>query len=101
MSEERLVLPTYTLDSNLILLPGIIYNVTFSRFKAAALLSRYKSKVSNISLINNLLQEYEFDKDDTLSNEAVGGIKKYFKHETDKQVELNEFDWLVLGIIPN
>ena len=40
--KQQVVLPTYTLDSNLVLLPGIMYNVTFSRFKAAALLYRYK-----------------------------------------------------------
>ncbi|EGV61329.1 P-loop containing nucleoside triphosphate hydrolase protein [Yamadazyma tenuis ATCC 10573] len=66
----NLTLPTYRLDSNLVLLPGIIYNVTFSRFKAAALLSRYKDKIADISLIKNLLNEYEFDKDDYLSQEA-------------------------------
>ncbi|WEJ94486.1 lon protease-like protein 2, peroxisomal [Yamadazyma tenuis] len=96
----NLTLPTYRLDSNLVLLPGIIYNVTFSRFKAAALLSRYKDKIADISLIKNLLNEYEFDKDDYLSQEAVDGISSFCKYEhgTDN---LKEFDWLVLAVIPN
>ncbi|KAI5950089.1 hypothetical protein KGF57_004435 [Candida theae] len=60
---QSIVLPTYQLDSNLVLLPGIIYNVTFSRFKAAALLYRFKNVVSRVSIINNLLAEYNFDAD--------------------------------------
>ncbi|CUM50549.1 Lon protease-like protein 2, peroxisomal [Debaryomyces fabryi] len=122
--KQQVVLPTYKLDSNLVLLPGIIYNVTFSRFKAATLLSRFKSQVSNVSLITNLLNEYDFDgkqdeKDETesrymptpISEDAVAGIKKFYQYEQkfkgksdDSRGELdlqNEFDWLVLAINPN
>lgn len=94
----NLTLPTYKLDSNLVLLPGIIYNVTFSRFKAAALLSRYKSKIQ-IPLIQSLLNEYEFDKDDYLSEQSfksIETINSQFEHK-----EANEFDWLLLAIAPN
>lgn len=93
-----LTLPTYKLDSNLVLLPGIIYNVTFSRFKAAALLSRYKTKIQ-IPLIQNLLNEYEFDKDDNLSGESFRSIERMNKEGGSK--EENEFDWLVLAVVPN
>lgn len=93
MKGKEFVLPIYELDSNLVLLPGIIYNVTFSRFKAAALLSRFKSKVS-ISMVNNIINEYEFNKDDYLSEDSIHGIENYNKIE-------NDFDWLVLGITPN
>lgn len=94
-----LTLPTYKLDSNLVLLPGIIYNVTFSRFKAAALLSRYKSKVEEISLIRTLLNEYEFDKDDYLSEESISSIGQFALNE-GKEDPMG-FDWLVLAIVPN
>ncbi|KAK6455164.1 Lon protease-like protein 2, peroxisomal [Scheffersomyces xylosifermentans] len=101
--KQQVVLPTYKLDSNLVLLPGIIYNVTFSRFKAAALLYRYKDKVSQVSIINNLLNEYDFksnaNPDDSsnstspededhasnpsvISREAVSGIEQFYQYET-------------------
>ena len=63
--KQQVVLPTYTLDSKLVLLPGIMYNVTFSRFKAAALLYRYKNFISQVSIINNLLNEYDFNSGNT------------------------------------
>lgn len=128
--EQLIVLPSYKLDSNLILLPGIIYNVTFSRFKAAALLSRFKQQIKNVPLVENLLNEYDFGEDNAsssssshseqipgiLSKEAVKGIKSFFEFEqkfknvdskdlatspTAKFEPQNEFDWLVLGISPN
>ncbi|KAL6450698.1 hypothetical protein SBY92_000944 [Candida maltosa Xu316] len=126
--KQQVVLPTYTLDSNLILLPGIIYNVTFSRFKAAALLFRYKNLVSQVSIINNLLNEYDFNNDDhhqeetvadnsthngdnvnprVISRDAVQGITHFFKYEnriknnSNDEKLINEFDWLTLAIIPN
>lgn len=120
--DQLIVLPSYKLDSNLILLPGIIYNVTFSRFKAAALLSRYKHQISKVPLVENLLNEYDFGDESSdsenipgmLSKEAVKGIRSFFEFEqkfrTDttssssssaKSEPENEFDWLVLGIVPN
>lgn len=94
---KQLCLPSYVLDSNLVLLPGIIYNVTFSRFKAAALLSRFKSKVQ-IPLIKDLLDEYEFNNDDCLSKEAEQGILEFNEL---KGSDIKEFDWLTLAIKPN
>ncbi|KAI5953327.1 hypothetical protein KGF54_002698 [Candida jiufengensis] len=93
---QQVVLPTYKLDSNLVLLPGIIYNVTFSRFKAAALLYRFKDLVSQVSIINNLLSEYNFDDNNTgeeqigdfninpsvISNDAINGITQFFNLES-------------------
>ncbi|CCG22063.1 hypothetical protein CORT_0B03540 [Candida orthopsilosis Co 90-125] len=123
---QSVVLPTYQLDSNLVLLPGIIYNVTFSRFKAAALLYRFKNVVSRVSIINNLLAEYNFDVNSTnnttstaegdstnpsvISQDAVDGISQFYKLETvvneDKEDEtlsgpINDFDWLTFAISPN
>ncbi|CAH2353347.1 lon protease homolog 2, peroxisomal [[Candida] railenensis] len=60
---QSIVLPTYKLDSNLVLLPGIIYNVTFSRFRAATLLSRFRNQTTEFKLVRNLLSEYEFAND--------------------------------------
>ncbi|RCK65796.1 Lon protease 2, peroxisomal [Candida viswanathii] len=124
--KQEIVLPTYTLDSNLILLPGIIYNVTFSRFKAASLLYRYKNLVSLVSIINNLLNEYDFGTENdnsegtaqtsdhhpsVISRDAVQGITQLFKYEArvksssedvgDKPRQPSEFEWLALAIIPN
>lgn len=96
----NLTFPTYKLDSNLVLLPGIIYNVTFSRFKAAALLSRYKLKISQIPLISSLTSEYDIDKDDAISPSAIDGIKQFCKYEHGTD-DLKDFDWLVLAVIPN
>lgn len=109
------VLPSYTLDSNLVLLPGIIYNVTFSRFKAAALLYRFKDHVSSVSIINNLLGEYDFNgagdgsdegNPSVISLEAVDGISALFKNEFKLRNKKNDetphkFDWLTFAIDPN
>ncbi|EGW31488.1 uncharacterized protein SPAPADRAFT_140237 [Spathaspora passalidarum NRRL Y-27907] len=104
-TKKQLVLPTYKLDSNLVLLPGIMYNVTFSRFKAAALLYRFKDLVSKVSIINNLLNEYDFDTAEgesptMISRDAIEGITDFFKGE-HKQEDVDEFEWLTLAIIPN
>lgn len=125
---QKMVLPTYRLDSNLVLLPGIIYNVTFSRFKAAALLSRFKHHIDSVPLVKNLLHEYEFDEGKTadpegsevihpdtipsvLSKEAVDGITQFYRIELTGKPQTakdnatvapqSEFDWLVLAITPN
>ena len=82
------VLPTYRLDSNLVLLPGIIYNVTFSRFKAAALLSRFRHYVGEVSMIRSLISEYDFDNDqDThvpvISEKAAEGISEFHQAQAN------------------
>ncbi|KAG7663244.1 uncharacterized protein J8A68_003244 [[Candida] subhashii] len=128
--KQQVVLPTYKLDSNLVLLPGIIYNVAFSRFKAAALLYRFKDLVSQISIVNNLLNEYDFDSREgvksptgqvqqdpessnpsKISREAIEGISSFFRYETlsktagmtEDQIAGpgSEFEWLTVAIIPN
>ncbi|CAI5758513.1 unnamed protein product [Candida verbasci] len=124
--KQQITLPTYKLDSNLVLLPGIIYNVTFSRFKAAALLYRFKNLVSQVSIINNLINEYNFREEDgeelskdinynptVISKSAIEGISEFFKYEQISRNNLdtagfevdsnlsNEFDWLTMAITPN
>lgn len=97
-TSQLVVLPTYQLDSNLVLLPGIIYNVTFSRFKAATLLSRFRDQTSEFALVRNLLSEYEFggdgSKQDTvvaedhstnpsrISEDALRGIERFVEFES-------------------
>ncbi|ODV78459.1 Lon protease-like protein 2, peroxisomal [Suhomyces tanzawaensis NRRL Y-17324] len=125
---QQLVLPTYKLDSNLVLLPGIIYNVTFLRFKAAALMYRFKDQVSSVSVIKNLLAEYDFDNHEArsdddderlinptvISPQAASGIEHFFQAETsfrsgssisskndDPTAPQSSFDWLTLAIKPN
>lgn len=111
--KHQVVLPSYKLDSNLILIPGIIYNVTFSRFKAAALLSRFQRQIHNVPLVENLLNEYDFgeahapaleDLPGVLSDDAVAGISSFFEHEQKFKKDdapKSDFDWLVLAIAPN
>lgn len=119
-NNQRITLPIYTLDSNLILLPGIVYNVTFPRLKAAALLYRFKDQTSGITLIENLLAEYEFDnksapKDSNadelarkISKEAEMGIREYYSMEQKGKNQqflgydtASGFDLLLLAIVPN
>lgn len=114
---QQVVLPTYMLDSSLVLLPGIIYNVTFSRFKAAALLSRFREKVEAVPLVRNLLAEYDFDSSEseaaTVSQDAIDGISQFYCVENQikqgsrlgesspKPSPSADFDWLVLSVVPN
>lgn len=112
---QQVVLANYTLDSSLVLLPGIIYNVTFSRFKAAALLSRFRNQVESVPLVKSLLDEFDIDdtvhEATTISRDAVDGIHQFFNVEQqikasstpDASVlhQPSEFDWLVLCISPN
>lgn len=119
-NNQKITLPLYTLDSNLILLPGIVYNVTFPRLKAAALLYRFKDQTSGIALIKNLLAEYEFDnknapKDSNtdeltrkISKEAETGIREYYSMEQKSKNQqflgyetASGFDLLLLAIVPN
>lgn len=115
--DQHVILPNYTLDSSLVLLPGIIYNVTFSRFKAAALLSKYRKQATSLPLVKSLLAEYDFDSSVTesaaLSPPAVDGVKHFYNVE--QQIRLNsgflesnspvypasEFDWMLLCVTPN
>lgn len=108
MVTQLSVLPTYKLDSNLVLLPGIVYNLTFTRFKAAALLSRFKDQVTEVPIITDLLKEYDFineedEKDRSLksaedqslsslspvaiSDEAIEGISKFI--DAEKRAAVN------------
>ncbi|RLV94175.1 Lon protease 2 peroxisomal [Spathaspora sp. JA1] len=105
---KQIILPTYKLDSNLILLPGLIYNISFSRFKAAALLYRFKHLVSKISIINNLLNEYDFNTSESpptmISRQAIEGITELFKATTGSTKDKppnDDFEWLTVAIIPN
>lgn len=107
---ERVVLPQYTLDSNLVFIPGIIYNVTFLRFKAAALLNRFRSQLPDVALVSSLLQEFDFSQahdnqeDPKISSEASNGILSIYRREHNLKsgkINLNDFDWLTLAIRPN
>lgn len=110
LKSERVVLPLYTLDSNLVFIPGIIYNVTFLRFKAAALLNRFRSQLPDVALVSSLLQEFDFSQahgsqeDSKISPEAANGIIDIYRREHGKKsgtINLNDFDWLTLAIRPN
>lgn len=112
---QKVILANYTLDSSLVLLPGIVYNVTFSRFKAAALLSKFREHAQSLPMVKSLLAEYDFDKsenDTGLSASAVEGIEHF--HNVEQQIKLTgfrasdstvpplgEFDWMVLCVSPN
>lgn len=114
---QNVVLPNYTLDSSLVLLPGIIYNVTFSRFKAAALLSKYRKQAATLPLVKSLLAEYDFNSSVSdsaaLSPQALDGVKHFYNVE--HQIRLSsgfqeanavvypasEFDWMLLCVTPN
>lgn len=115
---QQVVLPTYMLDSLLVLLPGIIYNVTFSRFKAAALLSRFKDKFGSVPLVKGLLAEYDLDTSEndaqSVSPDAIDGIAQFYNVENQikaspQRVDENlpvsapsgDFDWVILSIYPN
>lgn len=114
---QQVNLPNYTLDSSLVLLPGIIYNVTFSRFKAAALLSKYREQASSLPMVKSLLAEYDFDnaESDTgvLSPGAVEGVRQFFnverqirtlsgyKESNAPVAPSSEFDWMLLCVSPN
>lgn len=114
---QQVILANYTLDSSLVLLPGIIYNVTFSRFKAAALLSKFSKQAQTLPMVKSLLAEYDFDSSDSetavLSPAAVEGIQQFFNVEQQTRLQTGysnshtavlpatEFDWMVLCISPN
>lgn len=112
---QQVILTNYTLDSSLVLLPGIIYNVSFSRFKAAALLSRFRDKVDSVPLVKSLLSEYDLDsavsESSVITQDAADGVQHFYNME--QQIKLkgvpevsgvrpsSEFDWLVLAVSPN
>lgn len=110
------VLPLYTLDSALVLLPGILYHVTFPRFKAAAFLARYREKIGRVPTVKSLLAEYNFDTAEAeipvLSPAAIDGIGQFRNAETLGHVLLpvqsiddtsltSELDWLTVAVFPN
>lgn len=114
---QQLVLPMYTLDSSLVLLPGLVYSVTFTRFRAAALLARFRNQLESVPAVKSLLAEYDFNgaAGDTtvISDDALDGIKQLREAEknhkpdaksaySDVRVESPvEFENLVLCIAPN
>lgn len=112
---QQIILANYTLDSSLVLLPGIVYNVTFSRFKAAALLSKFRDKAQSLPMVKSLLAEYEFDtseNDSGLSASAIEGLEHFYNVEQQVKLSgfrasnstvspLGEFDWMVLCVSPN
>lgn len=106
---SRIVLPEYMLDSSLVLLPGIIYNVTFTRFKAAALLSRFRGSIDSMVIVKSLLSEYHLDDTEspTLSEDALAGIKTFKEMESIHKSSLasatseGPFSDVILAIEPN
>ena len=114
---QGVVLPIHQLESNLVLLPGIVYSVTFSREKATALLSRFRNKAKDIPLIETLLDDFSNDDkseegkgekiiSDVISRRAEQGIKQIC--ETESKIKgrkedgtPSDFDWLVLAVKPN
>lgn len=97
------------LDSSLILLPGIIYNVTFTRFKAAALLSRFRGNIDSMAIVKGLLSDYELDNTDSpkLSEDALAGIQTFQEMESIHKGSLSSatpdgpFSDVILAIEPN
>lgn len=112
---QHLVLPMYTLDSSLVLLPGLVYSVTFTRFRAASLLSRFRTQLDSVPTVTALLAEFDFNSapDATvISDDALDGIKHFRdaeeKHKPRARATYDakldspsEFDNLVLCIAPN
>lgn len=112
---RHLVLPMYTLDSSLVLLPGLIYSVTFTRFRAASLLSRFGPQLDSVPAIKALFAEFDFNPvagDSTvISKDALEGIQRFneaeMKHKlqgknNDSTLESPpEYGGLVLCIAPN
>lgn len=107
---QRVVLPHYTLDLALVLLPGILYNVAFSRYKAAALLARFQAQVGHMDAVRALVAEFDLD-EPPISDDAAEGIrqvcaaeqvaKKSMRSRKVPDVEPADLDWLVLGVLPN
>ncbi|GEQ68957.1 hypothetical protein JCM33374_g2627 [Metschnikowia sp. JCM 33374] len=113
---HELVLPSYTLDSALVLLPGILYSVSLPRFKAAAFLARYREKIGTVPAVKALLAEYAFDTADSeipvLSPDALAGITKFHSagpharsampSTADTKTESpSDLDWLLVAVFPN
>lgn len=90
------------LDSPLVLMPGIIYNVSFTRFKAAALLGRFRHNLESMTLVKSLLSEYDLDEADLsrLSEDAKAGIQLFCERE-GKSAVAEGLDNVVLAIEPN
>lgn len=100
------------LDSSLVLMPGIIYNVSFTRFKAAALLSRFRTILGSLEIVKGLLSEYDLDETEslTVSEDAIAGINLFREREqTAKHPRQSAaltsteglFDNVILAFVPN
>lgn len=114
---QGVVLPIHQLESNLVLLPGIVYSITFSREKATALLSRFRNQAKDIPLIDTLLDDFSNGGkseegngkkviSDVISRRAEQGIRQIY--ETEAKIKgrkedgtLSDFDWLVFAVRPN
>lgn len=90
------------LDSPLVLMPGIIYNVSFTRFKAAALLGRFRHNLESMTLVKSLLSEYDLDEANLsrLSEDAKAGVQLFCERE-GKSAIAEGLDNVVLAIEPN
>lgn len=113
---QQLLLPQYTLETLLVLMPGILYNVTLLRPKAAALLARYGSRVAQVPVAKELVAEYKASSPDSmasgeLSRDAANGITQFDRADkqmragarvdAEKSDEASYLSLLVLAVRPN
>lgn len=103
-----IVLPQYMLDSPLVLMPGIIYHLTFSRFKAATLLSRFRGDIQSLPMVKGLLSEFDLNEAEQapISDEARAGIRLFWEMEQGNGSKPNAqfegaLDLVVLAFAPN
>ncbi|SGZ51183.1 CIC11C00000000797 [Sungouiella intermedia] len=89
---QKVILANYTLDSSLVLLPGIVYNVTFSRFKAAALLSKFREHAQSLPMVKSIEHFHNVEQQIKLTG---------FRASDSTVPPLGEFDWMVLCVSPN
>lgn len=96
------------LDSSLVLLPGIIYNIAFTRFKAAALLARFRETLESIPALESLLNEYDLDEAElaSVSKDANAGIQCFHKREVSAKISQSAplggpLDDVILAFEPN
>lgn len=101
---KELTLPVYRLNnSSTVLLPGILYKISFSNNDASNFLHFFKNPQLNNLLISNLPNQglLRADKNLTkISKDSIEGSRVLRKFLNGAQGNEGGYDWLLVGLLP-
>lgn len=106
VDQQGVQLPVYRLSAaSTVLLPGILYRVTFTQEEALVLVQFFNGNQQINNLLLSSLKKSALGKqgpggEDAVSNDAIKGGREFRRLFNGDHGDESAYDWLILGVLP-